>query len=53
MVHDLSGYSEKRPQLIVSAQSGRVPKQTQVCLPEWIGEGFYDICGAIMRGRRG
>lgn len=50
MVHDLSGYSEKRPQMLVSAQSGWVPKQAQVCLPEWNGHGSYDICGAIMKG---
>ena len=34
MAHDLSGYSEKRPQMNVSAQSGWEPKQAQVCLIE-------------------
>lgn len=53
MVHDLSGYSEERPQMIVSAQSGWAPKQAQVCLEEWIGHGVYDICGTIMKGRGG
>ena len=50
MVHDLSGYSKKRPQMLVSAQSGWAPKQAQVCLPEWIGHGSCDISGAIMKG---
>ena len=53
MVHDLSGYREKRPRMMISAQSGWAPKQAQVCLAERSGHGFYDTCGAIMKGRGG
>lgn len=33
-VHNLPGYNEKRLRMNVSAQSGWVPKEAQLCLPE-------------------